>query len=264
MASHSRPAQPWSWPAAPAAATDAAEPAPTFDPDEEVTLDLAFWGNDVRADLYNQAIDGVQRGVPQHHGQRHVPRLPRVLGEAPDRGGRREPARRDAVRLLVPAPVLGEQPAARPRPLPRQHHRDRAAAGEHPRHRRRQRHDLRHPHLHERVGPLHQPGAAREGRRRGVRRRQLGGLRRVDGRGHRRRRRRVLGRRRLHRPHPELRAAAALRGRRTSSARTASPASTRSASTEFWESGRRTSATASASRSSVSRRSPRRAPSTAR
>ena len=26
---------------------------PTFDPDEEVTLDLAFWGNDIRAELYN-------------------------------------------------------------------------------------------------------------------------------------------------------------------------------------------------------------------
>ena len=30
--------------------------AATFDPDEEVTLDFAFWGNDVRAEMYNEAI----------------------------------------------------------------------------------------------------------------------------------------------------------------------------------------------------------------
>lgn len=33
-----------------------AEPAATFDPDEKVTLDFAFWGNDVRAEMYNEAI----------------------------------------------------------------------------------------------------------------------------------------------------------------------------------------------------------------
>src|SRR5690606_11644389 len=38
-------------------AGDSAEPAATFDPDEKVTLDLAFWGNDVRAELYDAAID---------------------------------------------------------------------------------------------------------------------------------------------------------------------------------------------------------------
>jgi multiple sugar transport system substrate-binding protein len=38
--------------------------APTFDPNEEVTLDLAFWGNDVRADLYNQAIDAFNEEYP--------------------------------------------------------------------------------------------------------------------------------------------------------------------------------------------------------
>ncbi len=32
------------------------EPAETLNPDEKVTIDLAFWGNDVRADLYNQVI----------------------------------------------------------------------------------------------------------------------------------------------------------------------------------------------------------------
>ena len=30
---------------------DSPETAPTFDPNEEVTLTLAFWGNDVRAEL---------------------------------------------------------------------------------------------------------------------------------------------------------------------------------------------------------------------
>jgi len=43
---------------------DAAQPAATFDPDEEVTLDLAFWGNDIRADLYNQAIEAFNEEYP--------------------------------------------------------------------------------------------------------------------------------------------------------------------------------------------------------
>ena len=43
---------------------DAPDAAPTFDPNEEVTLDLAFWGNDVRADLYNQAIDAFNEEYP--------------------------------------------------------------------------------------------------------------------------------------------------------------------------------------------------------
>ena len=37
---------------------------PTFDPDEKVSLDLAFWGNDVRADLYNQAIEAFNEEYP--------------------------------------------------------------------------------------------------------------------------------------------------------------------------------------------------------
>ena len=37
---------------------------PTFDPDEEVTLDLAFWGNDVRADLYNQVLEAFNEEYP--------------------------------------------------------------------------------------------------------------------------------------------------------------------------------------------------------
>jgi multiple sugar transport system substrate-binding protein len=41
-----------------------AEPAATFDPDEEVTLDLAFWGNDVRAELYNEAIAAFNEEYP--------------------------------------------------------------------------------------------------------------------------------------------------------------------------------------------------------
>jgi multiple sugar transport system substrate-binding protein len=34
----------------------AAGTAATLDPDEEITLDFAFWGNDVRAELYDEAI----------------------------------------------------------------------------------------------------------------------------------------------------------------------------------------------------------------
>ncbi len=48
---------------------EAPDAAPTFDPDEEVTLDLAFWGNDVRADALQRGHRGVQRGVPEHHGE---------------------------------------------------------------------------------------------------------------------------------------------------------------------------------------------------
>ena len=33
---------------------DPPQAAATFDPEEEVTLDFAFWGNDIRADLYNE------------------------------------------------------------------------------------------------------------------------------------------------------------------------------------------------------------------
>jgi multiple sugar transport system substrate-binding protein len=38
--------------------------APTFDPEQKVTLDLAFWGNDVRADLYNQVIEAFNKEYP--------------------------------------------------------------------------------------------------------------------------------------------------------------------------------------------------------
>lgn len=37
---------------------------PTFNPDEEVTLDLAFWGNDVRAELYDEAIAAFNEEYP--------------------------------------------------------------------------------------------------------------------------------------------------------------------------------------------------------
>ena len=43
---------------------DSPEADPTFDPDEKVTLDLAFWGNDVRAELYNEAIDAFNEEYP--------------------------------------------------------------------------------------------------------------------------------------------------------------------------------------------------------
>ncbi len=36
----------------------------TLDPDEKVTIDLAFWGNDVRADLYNQVIEAFNEEYP--------------------------------------------------------------------------------------------------------------------------------------------------------------------------------------------------------
>ncbi|WP_394550760.1 ABC transporter substrate-binding protein [Agromyces sp. MMS24-JH15] len=38
--------------------------APTFDPNEEVTLDLAFWGNDIRAGLYDEAIAAFNEEYP--------------------------------------------------------------------------------------------------------------------------------------------------------------------------------------------------------
>ncbi|GAA2011639.1 ABC transporter substrate-binding protein [Microbacterium ulmi] len=41
-----------------------AETAPTFDPNEKVTLDLAFWGNDVRADMYTKAIAAFNEEYP--------------------------------------------------------------------------------------------------------------------------------------------------------------------------------------------------------
>ncbi|WP_127473327.1 ABC transporter substrate-binding protein [Microbacterium sulfonylureivorans] len=40
------------------------EPAATYDPDEKVTLDLAFWGNDVRAELYNEVIAAFNEEYP--------------------------------------------------------------------------------------------------------------------------------------------------------------------------------------------------------
>ncbi|MET0304454.1 MAG: extracellular solute-binding protein [Microbacteriaceae bacterium] len=43
---------------------DAAAPAPSFDPDEEVTIDFAFWGNDVRAELYDEAIAAFNEEYP--------------------------------------------------------------------------------------------------------------------------------------------------------------------------------------------------------
>ncbi|NQX28046.1 extracellular solute-binding protein [Microbacteriaceae bacterium VKM Ac-2854] len=42
----------------------AGETAATYDPDEKVTLTLAFWGNDVRADLYNKAIAAFNEEYP--------------------------------------------------------------------------------------------------------------------------------------------------------------------------------------------------------
>ncbi len=40
------------------------EASDTLDPNEEVTLDLAFWGNDVRAELYNEVIAAFEEEYP--------------------------------------------------------------------------------------------------------------------------------------------------------------------------------------------------------
>ncbi|WP_460796803.1 ABC transporter substrate-binding protein [Microbacterium sp. GXF0217] len=40
------------------------EAGATYDPDEKVTLTLAFWGNDVRAELYNEAIAAFNEEYP--------------------------------------------------------------------------------------------------------------------------------------------------------------------------------------------------------
>lgn len=42
----------------------AAAPAATFDPDEKVTIDFAYWGNDVRAELYDEAIAAFNEEYP--------------------------------------------------------------------------------------------------------------------------------------------------------------------------------------------------------
>src|SRR5690606_7371658 len=42
----------------------AAEPAGEFDPDAKVSLDFAFWGNDDRADRYNQLIEALNEEHP--------------------------------------------------------------------------------------------------------------------------------------------------------------------------------------------------------
>ena len=44
--------------------SDTPDAAPTFDPDEKVTLNLAFWGNDVRAALYDEAIAAFNEEYP--------------------------------------------------------------------------------------------------------------------------------------------------------------------------------------------------------
>ena len=59
-ASRSRPPSACS----PGARAQRPEPAATFDPDEKVTLDFAFWGNDVRAEMYNEAIEAFNEEYP--------------------------------------------------------------------------------------------------------------------------------------------------------------------------------------------------------
>ncbi|MCI2957651.1 extracellular solute-binding protein [Agromyces atrinae] len=45
-------------------ASGSGDAASTYDPDEKVTLSLAFWGNDVRAELYNEAIAAFNEEYP--------------------------------------------------------------------------------------------------------------------------------------------------------------------------------------------------------
>src|SRR6478735_4470655 len=47
-----------------AGSAPAADTAPTYDPDEKVTLDFAFWGNDVRAELYDEVLDAFHEEHP--------------------------------------------------------------------------------------------------------------------------------------------------------------------------------------------------------
>ena len=188
------------------------EAAATYDPDEKVTLNLAFWGNDVRAALYDEAIAAFNEeypnitvnssflGFPEFWEKRQTEAagggLPDVMQF--DYSYLRQYSENGL--LLDLEPYLGN--IIDTEPLSENILDDR----------RRRRRDHRHPDLHQRVGPLHEPEAARPGRRRGVRGRQLGGLHRLDRRGFRGRRRRDLGRHRLHRPHPELRDPAARQG----------------------------------------------------
>lgn len=44
--------------------SESPDATPTFDPDEKVTLDLAFWGNDVRAALYDEVIAAFNEEYP--------------------------------------------------------------------------------------------------------------------------------------------------------------------------------------------------------
>ena len=108
---------------------------------------------------------GVQRGVPEHHGEHERSSPSRSSGRSARPRRRWRPARRHAVRLLVPASVLARTTCCSTSdPYLGNIIETEPLAAEHPRHRRRERHDLRHPDLHERVGPVHEPGAARAGR----------------------------------------------------------------------------------------------------
>ena len=158
------------------------EAAATYDPDEKVTLNLAFWGNDVRAALYDEAIAAFNEeypnitvnssflGFPEFWEKRQTEAagggLPDVMQF--DYSYLRQYSENGL--LLDLEPYLGN--IIDTEPLSENILSDR----------RRRRRDHRHPDLHERVGPLHEPEAARPGRRRGVRGRRLGGLHRVGRR----------------------------------------------------------------------------------
>ena len=150
--------------------------------------------------------------APEHHDRGDVHRLPVLLGEAPDRGGRRRTARRVAVLRLLPARVRGARPPARPRHRRRVHRRRRV--------RRRAPRDgaargraVLAAHGLQRVGDVPERRARRAGGRRALRgRHELRRVHRVDGRGHGGHGRLGLRRHRPHPAHPELRERAARRG----------------------------------------------------
>ena len=209
---------------------NAAEPAATFDPDEEVTLDLAFWGNDVRADLYNQAIEAFNEEYPnitvnstflafpefweKRQTEAAGENLPDVMQF--DYSYLRQYSQNNL--LLDLEPYLGNIIDTEPLP---ENILDIGVVDDK---------TTGIPTSTNAWGLFTNPMLLETGRCRAVRGRQLGGLHRVDGRGHRGRRRRVLGRQRLHRPHPELRAAAARRGQEPVQRGRRAAASTRSAS----------------------------------
>ena len=144
--------------------TSAPDATPTFDPDEKVSLDLAFWGNDVRADLYNQVIAEFNKQYPNITVNTSFLAFPEFWEKRQTEaagGGLPDVMQFDYSYLrqysengllLDLGPYLGN--IIETEPLA-QNILDIGVV---------ERHDLRHPDLHERMGPVHEPEAARAGR----------------------------------------------------------------------------------------------------